>query len=77
MLQDKKSETEAEKQKALLRRLVADVSRETPDLYYLPTAQIARLIEKHIAESPNVNVDERKLMARLSTRDLEVLLSLH
>ncbi|WP_341366676.1 hypothetical protein [Yoonia sp. BS5-3] len=77
MLQDKKSETDAEKQKVLLRRLVTEVSRENPDLYYQPTSQVARLIADHIKSGRTLNGDERKLMAGLGTRDLEVLLSLH
>lgn len=77
MLQDKKSETDAEKQKALLRRLVTEVSRAYPELYYQPTSQVARLIKRHIADTGTLNGDDRKLLNRLSNRDLEVLLSLH
>ena len=77
MLQDKKSETDAEKQKALLRRLVTEVSRESPDLYYQSTSQVARLIRDHIKNGRTLNADERKVMEPLSSRDLEVLLSLH
>ncbi|MEM0921613.1 MAG: hypothetical protein AAGI13_01115 [Pseudomonadota bacterium] len=77
MLQDKKSETDAEKQKALLRRLVQEMSRDYPDFYYQSTSQVARLIQRHIAESGKLNADEIKLTERLSQRDIEVLLSLH
>jgi len=77
MLQDKKSETDAERQKVLLRRLVSEVSRENPDLYYQPTSQVARLIRDRIAGGRSLNQEERALMQRLSSRDLEVLLSLH
>ncbi|MEM9782829.1 MAG: hypothetical protein AAF899_10160 [Pseudomonadota bacterium] len=77
MLQDRASETDAEKQKALLRRLVEALSRENPELYYQPTSQVARLIQQHIAERGTLDADEHELMARLSHRDIEVLLSLH
>jgi len=77
MLQDKKSETDAERQKVLLRRLVNEVSRENPELYYQSTSQVARLIRDRIADGRSLNQDERALMQRLSSRDLEVLLSLH
>lgn len=77
MLKDKKSETDAEKQKALIRRLVTEVSRDNPDLYYQPTSLVARLIQTHIAEGHTLNGEDRMLMQRLTTRDLEVLLSLH
>lgn len=77
MLHDKKSETDAEKQKVLLRRLVTEASRNSPDLYYQSTSQIARLIRDLITNGRTLNGEERKLMERLSDRDLEVLLSLH
>lgn len=77
MLQDKKAETDAEKQKALLRRIASALSQENPDLYYQPTSQVARLIHGYISDGGKLNSDERKLMQGLSSRDLEILLSLH
>ncbi|MEM8595324.1 MAG: hypothetical protein AAGF76_02500 [Pseudomonadota bacterium] len=77
MLHDKKSETDAERQKALLRRLVETLNQDNPELYYQSTSEIARQIQRHIAEKGTLNADERELMARLSQRDIEVLLSLH
>ncbi|MEM9630561.1 MAG: hypothetical protein AAGA50_04495 [Pseudomonadota bacterium] len=77
MLQDKKSETDAERQKVLLSRLVTEVSRENPDLYYQSTSRIAHLLRDHISDGSTLNHEERALMQRLSVRDLEVLLSLH
>ncbi|MEM9332602.1 MAG: hypothetical protein AAGA53_14835 [Pseudomonadota bacterium] len=77
MLQDKKSETDAEKQKVILRRLVDDLNKTNPDLYYQTTSQIARLVQQRIADRSALNADEHKLMVRLSSRDIEILLSLH
>ncbi|MEM9059104.1 MAG: hypothetical protein AAGD13_01460 [Pseudomonadota bacterium] len=77
MLQDKNADLDAEKRKKLLRRLVEELSRSNPDLYYQSTNEIARQIRQHIDESASVNKDERELMERLSQRDIEVLLSLH
>ncbi|WP_282603672.1 hypothetical protein [Paracoccus sp. PARArs4] len=77
MLQDKKSETDAERQKVLLQRLVGTLSREYPELYYQPTSLVARLIRQRVADGTTLNGDERKLMERLTERDIEVLLSLH
>ncbi|MBU2958005.1 hypothetical protein Q4511_07685 [Paracoccus sp. 1_MG-2023] len=77
MLQDKKSETDGERQKVLLRRVVAELSAEDPTLYYQPTSQVARRIRQRIEDGDALNLDERKLMARLDTRDIEILLSLH
>ena len=75
MLHDKKSETDGERQKALLRRLVSELNSENPDLYYQPTSEVARLIQDRMKST--LNGDERKLMSRLTQRDIEVLLSLH
>lgn len=77
MLQDKKSETDAERQKVLLQRLVSELSGAYPDLYYQPTSQIARLLKERLSDNKTLNGEERQLMAPLSTRDIEVLLSLH
>lgn len=77
MLQDKKSETDAEKQKVILRRLLEELNRDNPELYYQSTSQIARMIEQRIASGGTLNADELKLMEPLSSRDLEIMLSLH
>lgn len=77
MLQEKREDLDAEKQKKLLQRLVSDLSRENPDLYYQPASEIARQIRHRIADGTHLSSDERSLMARLGQRDIEVLLSLH
>ena len=77
MLQDKKSETDAERRKALLRRLLSDLSRSNPELYYQSTSQISRLLKDHISDGKSLNGEDRRLMEPLTCRDLEVLLSLH
>lgn len=77
MLQDKKSETDAERKKALLQRLLLDLSRANPELYYQPTSQISRLLKDHISNGKSLSGEDRKLMEPLSCRDLEILLSLN
>lgn len=77
MLHDKRRDLDSEKQKKLLERLVAELSRSNFDLYYQPTSEIARQIEQHIAGDANLNADELALLKKLKTRDIEVLLSLH
>ena len=77
MLQDKKSETDAERQKVILTRMVEELSREQPDLYYQSTSQIAQTIQARVAEGKTLNGDERKLMDGLTARDISVILSLH
>ncbi|MBO9450400.1 hypothetical protein J7426_09050 [Tropicibacter sp. R16_0] len=77
MLHDKKTDTDAERRKVLLRRLVSELSKDNPDLYYQSTSQISRLLKDHISAGKSLNGEDRKLMEPLSCRDLEVLLSLH
>ena len=77
MLQEKKSNTIAEKQKAILMRLISELSHQSPDLYYQPTNQIARLVKDHIRQGHNMNADDIELMKKLSSRDIQILLSLH
>ena len=77
MLQEKKIDTDAEKQKAILLRLIGDLSHQSPDLYYQPTNQIARMLEEQIRQGVQMNADEIELMKRLSNRDIEILISLH
>ena len=77
MLQEKKSDTIAERQKAVLMRLIAEISHQSPDLYYQPTNQIARLLKENIRQGRNMNADDIELMKRLSSRDIQILLSLH
>jgi hypothetical protein len=77
MLHDKKSDTDGEKQKVLLRRLVGILGDRYPDLYYQSTSQVARLIQDAVAEPDLLNADERKLMEPLGQRDIEILLSMH
>lgn len=77
MLHENKSDTDAQRQKAILERLLTRIGRDHPDLYYQPTAQIARLIHDHIRVPGTLNADDSALMTRLGTRDIEILLSLH
>ncbi len=77
MLEEKRVDLASEKRKKLIDRLLQEVSRSNPDLYYQPTSQIALQIERHIAGSAELSVDEKVLLEPLSNRDIEVLLSLH
>ncbi|MCT8162126.1 hypothetical protein [Pseudoruegeria sp. SHC-113] len=77
MLQDKRSDLDAEKQKKLLQRLVGELSTLRPDLYYQPTSVIAEEMEAFIDGEAKLYAEERVLLKRLTKRDIEVLLSLH
>lgn len=77
MLQEKREDLDAEKRKKLLQRLITELSREYPDLYYQSASEIARQMRSYIAGGAHLNAEERALMEPLSQRDIEVLLSLH
>ena len=77
MLQEKRKDLDAEKQKRLLQRLLNELTRSRPDLYYQATGQIARQIKDYMADGASLTADERDLLERLTVRDIEVLLSLH
>ena len=77
MLQDKRKDLDSEKQKELLRRLLAELSQKEPDFYYRPTNEIAALIKRYVDDGAQLNAEERGLLARLTQRDIQVLLSLH
>ncbi len=75
MLQDKRKDLDAEKQKKLVARLVADLSASRPDLYYQSTSEIARQLMEHIQSGADLLAEERTLLLRLNQRDLQVMLS--
>lgn len=77
MLQDKRIDLDSVKRKQLIDRLLHDISRTHGDLYYQPTSAIALLIHKSIQNGAALNADEKALLASLTQRDIEVLLSLH
>ncbi|MBE1283800.1 MAG: hypothetical protein GJ676_10865 [Rhodobacteraceae bacterium] len=77
MLQDKRNDLDAEKRKALLQRIVQKISQDNPAFYYLRTSEIAVIIEQHVSAAGNLNAEDRALLAPLSRRDIEILLSLH
>ncbi|WP_170334464.1 hypothetical protein [Ruegeria arenilitoris] len=77
MLEEKRKDLDSEKQKKLLFRLVDELSRSSPDLYYRSTSEIAAYLEAYIRKGAKLSAYDRALLTRLSRRDLEVLLSLH
>jgi len=77
MLQDKRSELDAERRKEVLTRMLQELSAEDPGLYYRATSDIAAQIRARIDDSKALNGEERSLLAPLTRRDIAVLLSLH
>lgn len=77
MLQEKRDDLAVEKQKRLLQRLLNDLTRSRPDLYYQATTEVARHIREYAGEGAVMTAEERALLEQLSVRDIELLLSLH
>ncbi|MEL7091560.1 MAG: hypothetical protein AAFN94_07485 [Pseudomonadota bacterium] len=76
MLADKKEDLSGEKVKRLLERMLQELGRDHPDLYYQPTAHIARLLHERMQKGDTLNGEERALTAHLGQRDIQVLLSM-
>ncbi|MEL7012960.1 MAG: hypothetical protein AAFO72_06735 [Pseudomonadota bacterium] len=77
MLQDKRKDLDGERQKRLLQKLVADLSHQDPNVYYMPTAGIAARLHETIKTGGRLAAEDREILQRLTLRDIEVLLSLH
>ena len=77
MLQDKRNDLVAEKRKKLLQRLVEELSHTDMDFYYRPTSAIAARIQQYADNEAGLIAEEKALLAGLTQRDIEVLLSLH
>ena len=77
MLHDDRKDLDSERQKKLLRRIVDDLTSTRPDLYYQSTSEIAGQIAEQIRSGGKLSADDRKLLQKLSQRDIAMLLSLH
>ncbi|MEM9967352.1 MAG: hypothetical protein AAF755_04535 [Pseudomonadota bacterium] len=77
MLEEKRKDLEAEKQKKLLQRLLNELSRSAPDFYYRSTREIAGLIKTYGAKDADLFAEEKALLDKLTEEDIQVILSLH
>ena len=77
MLQDNRKDLEGERQRKLLLGLVDKLSASQPDLYYRSTADIARQLIDMAQTGGGLSEDDRALLARLTQRDIEIMLSMH
>ncbi len=66
-----------EKKVQILEGLVAKVSTEYQDIYYLSTIEVASLVHKKINEDSELNKADQELVNELSPRDIQILLSYH
>ena len=80
-LQAKKRMTEKlnsiEKRK-LIDQFLEQVMQASPDLYYAPTADVARKIHDQIQLQVNrLSIEDQLLIKNVSIRDIEIILSLN
>lgn len=75
-MEEKHKDLIVTKRKALLFDIVNEISQTHGDFYYRPTGDIAFEIEKHIKASKKLSVEQREILAPLSRRDIQLLLSL-
>ncbi|MEM6415997.1 MAG: hypothetical protein AAF720_15225 [Pseudomonadota bacterium] len=75
-MEEKREDLEAEKQKELLQKLVAELSRSHLDFYYKSTIEVAYLLKDYIKKGAKLTQDERALLAPLSQHDIQLRLSL-
>ncbi|MEM1287360.1 MAG: hypothetical protein AAGH60_03310 [Pseudomonadota bacterium] len=77
MLTEKRNDLASAKQKRLLNRKVEELSKSDADLYYRSTSYIAAQLKTNMDADKTLSVQEKALVADLSQRDIEVLLSHH
>lgn len=76
-MEEKRKDLINTKQKELLTKLLTKLQSEHPNFYYLSTSEIAYEILNYSKETGKLSHDEQSLMAALSLRDVQILLSLH
>lgn len=77
MMEEKRQDLDAIKQKKLLEQMVVELSREHADFYYKPTVDIALALQDYIKHEAVLNQEERALLKSLSPRDIQLRLSLN
>ncbi|MEL7042358.1 MAG: hypothetical protein AAGL90_12590 [Pseudomonadota bacterium] len=75
-MEEKRKDLRAEKQRKLLEQLVDELSRADPNFYYQSTSDIAYLLKDHVTTARGLTVEDRELLAPMSARDIQMLLSI-
>ena len=76
-MEEKHNDLIHSKQKAIINRIVDEVSASHPSFYYLPTSQIAAEVKCYIQQPGKLSKEEQLLLKPLSQRDIQILLSFH
>lgn len=73
---DKTEITQAERRRDVVKRSLEALMRSNPQLYYQPTAEVARAIHEDIENgSDGLSAEDREAVKKLSARDIEVILA--
>lgn len=65
------------RQKAVIQKILAALSVSDPNLYYLPTIELAAEIKNYIHNSGEMAHEDFELVRHLKRHDIQILLSLH
>ncbi|MEM9173097.1 MAG: hypothetical protein AAGA84_10370 [Pseudomonadota bacterium] len=76
-MEEKRRDLKITQRRRLLERMVADLANSNPNLYYMPTIDVATLLEEHIRKGDALSQEEHELLKPLSRRDIQILLSIH
>ena len=76
-MQEKNMDLKSTKQRQILQSLIEKLSKESPDLYYQSTVEIAIHLAEIIAKPEGVSQAEKEILAGLTHQDIQMILSLH
>ena len=65
-------------QRKIINNLLEQVMQNHPDVYYAPTTDVARMIHTRLQETlSRMSIEDQLLMKKVTTRDIEIMLSLN
>lgn len=76
-MEEKHKDLKSVRQKALLMKIMSELSETKPSFYYLSTVEVATQIKAHIDQGNGLSRDDLALLNGLSLRDIQIILSLH
>lgn len=76
-MEEKRRDLIVTKQKRIIADVIERVSKEHPDLYYMPTVEVAAAVKQFIHTPANLDIADYALVKSLKRHDIQMLLSLH
>ena len=73
-MEEKRTNLRSIKQRALLQKLVEELGRKNPQLYYQSTMQIAFALKDHIAKDAKLDQEDADLVSGLKPKDIQIIL---